>query len=370
MKYYLIAGEASGDLHGANLMKGLKMRDPKGEFRFWGGDLMQEQGGTLVSHYRDTAVMGFVEVVSFLPLIAKRLIMCKQDILEFNPDVVVLIDYPGFNMKIAKFAKRHGFKVFYYIPPKLWARGSGRIRHIKKYVDGVFAIFPFEVDYFQKRGVKVHYFGNPLVDSVLAGTPKFRGNQSSKVVALLLGSRKFEIEFLGKRVTHVVRSIKSKYPDTEFILAAPEIDLSIYDQFFPKEMGVKIVQGDTYSVLKSADAAIISSGTASLEAALIGTPQVVCYGFNAITYFLARIFVRIKYISLANIICNKLLFKELIQNKASSAAIEHELEMLLYNEEYINQMKSGYDNLYEILGGGGSADRIAQEMMDILRKFE
>ena len=289
MKYYIIAGEASGDLHGSNLMRGLLAHDPSCEIRFWGGDRMAAVGGTLVRDYRDNAVMGLVEVIGRLGSILSNLRFCKQDILGWKPDAVILIDYPGFNLKIARFAHEHGFKVFYYIPPKVWARGEGRIRLLKKYVDRTFIIFPFEVPYFEAKGVSAVYNGNPLVDNI-AATPSVNMTREEflrshsltddgrELIALLAGSRKMEVDYLLPRLA-----------------AAPSIDRSYYDRYLHGNPDIDIIYGDTYGVLCHSAAAAISSGTASLEAAVIGTPQVVCYGMNPITYAIARMVVRSDY---------------------------------------------------------------------------
>lgn len=377
MKYYLIAGEASGDLHGSNLIRGLKVRDPQGDFRFWGGDLMLQAGGTLVGHYKESAVMGIVEVVAKLRTISRRLVRCKEDLLQYNPDVVILIDYPGFNLKIAKFAKRHGFKVFYYIPPKVWARGEGRIKILKQYVDEIFAIFPFEVDYFKERGIIPHYLGNPLIDSIAQSCAKYLSKEEfcnrysldpdKRIIAFLTGSREMEVKFLAPRVVKAAALLRKNNPDIQFLLAAaPSIDISIYNKYIPEGADIKLIQQDTCSILKYADGAVISSGTASLEAALIGTPQVVCYGFNEITYLLAKLLVRVKYISLANLICNKLIFKELIQHQASPEGIAEEMEKILCNSDYVARMKSDYIDLNERLGGGGASQRIGEEMIKLI----
>ena len=310
MRYYLIAGEASGDLHGSNLMKGLKSADKNAQFRYWGGDLMQAEGGELVRHYKDTAVMGLVEVLTHLGKISRNLNDCKKDIIEYNPDVIILIDYPGFNFRIAEFAKKKGFKVFYYIAPKVWAWKEKRVHRLKKWVDRLFIIFPFEIDYFKKWGINAIYNGNPLLDSVdnykyanesIEEFCKRTGIDSCKpFVGLLAGSRKAEIKYLLPRMVEVAE----RYPQYNFLLAgAPSTNKEIYTDILGKEnKNIILLQNETYSILKHSKAAIISSGTASLEAALIGTPQVVGYGGNEITYRIAMLVLKIKYISLANLI--------------------------------------------------------------------
>ena len=380
MRYYLIAGEASGDLHGSNLMKGLIAEDPVAEFRFWGGNLMAAVGGTLVRHYKSTAVMGIVEVLSRIGDIRRNMALCKRDLLKYRPDVLILIDYPGFNLKIARFANRHGIRVFYYIAPKLWARGERRIRQIRRYVDELFIIFPFEKEYFRKLGVEAHYSGNPLIDSIDAyrvihsERQEFISRHSlgnAPSIALLVGSREAEIGFLLPRMVIMERFLKQDplLADYQLLLAAaPSVDLQLYRSFIPENSSIRIISGDTYGVLNHSDAAVISSGTASLEAALIGTPQVVCYGFNRITYLIARLLVRVKYISLANLILDKLIFKELVQDDASPEKIFAEVSRLFTDQDYRSTMKSDYASLRDKLGGPGASQRIARQMIDLMKE--
>ena len=362
LRYYIIAGEASGDLHGSALMSGLFRADATCEIRFWGGDRMASAGGTLVRHYGGTAVMGFTEVLGKAGSILSNLRFCRKDILSWNPDAVILIDYPGFNLRIARFAKSHGFKVFYYIPPKVWARGHRRISLLDRNTDRVFSIFPFEYDYLSQRKVKVTYAGNPLVDMVdnhgyspvLGGAP---------TIALLPGSRRAELKFLMPRFAELERLVRSdsRFDGYQLVIAAsPSMKTGDYLSYLPSGTSVKVIEGRTYDILRQADAAVVCSGTASLEAALIGTPQVVCYGFSALTYALARILVSgIKYISLANLITDRLLFKELIQNEASPQAIFSCLAELLPGSGFREEMLSGYRELRARLGEGGAADRVA-----------
>ncbi|HOG41778.1 MAG TPA: lipid-A-disaccharide synthase [Bacteroidales bacterium] len=375
MRYYLIAGEASGDLHGSNLMKGLREEDPEAEFRFRGGDLMAAVGGTLVHHYKSTAVMGIVEVISRMGTIRRNLAECRRDLLEYDPDLLILIDYPGFNLKMARFAHRHGIRVFYYIAPKLWARGERRIRKIRRYVDELFVIFPFEKEYFRNLGVEAHYEGNPLIESIDAykalhmGREEFTTRHSladSPSIALLAGSRKVEISFLLPRMVAMERLLKQDPLLSGYQLllaAAPSVDLQLYRSLIPADSSIRIVSDDTYGVLSHSEAAIISSGTASLEAALIGIPQVVCYGFNRITYLIARILVKVKYISLANLILDKLIFKELVQDDASPEKIFEEVLRLITDKEYKSDMKNDYAHLRDVLGGSGASRKIASNMI-------
>lgn len=380
MKYYLIAGEASGDLHGSNLIRGIKEADSNAEFRFWGGDLMSEAAGTApVRHYRDTAVMGFVEVLGNARKIIGNLNKCKSDILEYRPDAVILIDYPGFNLKIAKFAKKHNFKVLYYIAPKVWAWKENRIKTIRKYVDRLYIIFPFETEYFRKKGIEAIYEGNPLPDTIRKAQEGFvsrseflseNGLEGKDLIAVLAGSRKMEIKYLLPRLMLLIDS----HPELNFVIAgAPSIDETVYTSIILKyfktiPQNLKIIKNRTYELLTYADAAIISSGTASLEAAIIKTPQVVCYGANRISFWIAKHFVKLRYISLANLILDKGIFKELLQDECNIDNIEDELERLLYNETYRNTMIGNYEKVIECLqaNGEGAAARIGKNIYNYL----
>ncbi len=377
MRYYLVAGEASGDLHGSNLIKGIREIDNNAQIRCWGGDLMKEAGADLVKHYKECAIMGFVEVVANLGKIAKNLQECKNDILNYNPDILILIDYPGFNFKIARFAKERGMKVFYYIAPKVWAWKESRVHRLKKYVDRLFIIFPFEIEYFKKWGIDAIYRGNPLLDSVdnhsnaIETKEAFFRRTGTKpgkdTVALLAGSRKGEIKYLLPRMV----SVAQKHPDYQFLMAcAPSMDMEVYEKIIGKKCSnIKLMIGETYSILRHSDAAIINSGTASLEAALIGVPQVVCYGGNEISYQIAKRVVKLKYISLANLIMDKGLFKELIQHQCTPELIDAELDQLLHNKEYRAKMLSDYRDVRDILGGKGASAKVARAMVDELDKM-
>ena len=377
MRYFLIAGEASGDLHGSNLIKGIRSVDPSAQLRCWGGDLMQEAGAELIRHYKEGAIMGFVEVIANLGKLARNLQDCKNDIINYNPDVVVLIDYPGFNFRIAQFAKERGFRVFYYIAPKVWAWKEKRVHRLKKYVDRLFIIFPFEIDYFKKWGIDAIYNGNPLLDSV-DNHPSAKEtkeefckradlNPHSTTVALLAGSRRGEIKYLLPRMIEVAK----RYPSFQFLLAcAPSVDLEFYKGIIGKKCSnIKLLVGETYSILRHSNAAIINSGTASLEAALIGVPQVVCYGGNEISYQIARMVVKLKYISLANLIMDKGLFKELIQHSCTPALISQELDQLLHNQEYRARMMQDYADVRTVLGGAGASAKVAKAMIEELKKM-
>ena len=391
MRYYLVAGEASGDLHGSNLIKGLKMEDPQAEFRCWGGDLMAAEGAHLVRHYKESAIMGFVEVLLNLKKLLGNLSECKRDIIEYDPDVLILIDYPGFNFRIAEFAKKRGIKVFYYIAPKVWAWKEKRVHKLQKFVDRLFIIFPFEIEYFKKWNINAIYRGNPLLDSV--DNFKYAGESGEEfcqrcniatdkpIVALLAGSRRGEIGYLLPRMARIIE----KYPQCQFVLAgAPATETGIYksildkfglklvlkDEPLAKENEVKLLKGETYSILKHAKAAIISSGTASLEAALIGTPQVVCYGGNEISYRIAKYFVKLNYISLANLIMDAGLFKELIQHDCTPELIMQELNRLLDDNEYRQKMMDNYAEVRRILGGKGASAKVAKAMIEELQGMQ
>ena len=510
MKYYIIAGEASGDLHGSNLVKGLLEKDPSAQIRAWGGELMRQAGAEVVKDYRENSIMGFVEVVANIGKILGNMKECCKDILAFNPDVVILIDYPGFNMKIAKFAKKHGFKVFYYIAPKVWAWKERRVHKIKRYVDKLFIIFPFEVEYFRKWGIETVYRGNPLLDSVCnfshAGESRaaFEARTSPKrqiicttaaasteatasaaaaatsaapaaagataagataagstaaagasatgataatspttasspttepataaaepttaaampIIAALAGSRKMETSFLLPRIVRTALAM----PQYRFIIAAaPSMEPEYLKKIIQKELAaagapagssqagsnkkqscishtqagscntpagkcntpagkcntqagscntqagrcnIEIMYGETYAVLQQSVAAIISSGTASLEAALLKTPQVVCYGGNPISFYIAKAVVKLKYISLANLILDKLIFKEILQNDCTPANISAELEALINQKTYRDAMLADYDKVHQLLGGGGASGRIAEAMIAELK---
>ena len=289
MKYYIIAGEASGDLHGSNLMKGIKAAGPEAKFRIWGGELMQMVGGDLIRHYKDTAVMGFVEVIASIAKIRSNISYCKRDLLNNNPDILILVDYPGFNFRIARFAKKHNIKVFYYISPKVWAWKESRIKYLKRDVDRLFIIFPFEIEYFKKHDIKAIYNGNPLIDSVngdkchLETEAQFRsriGIDDRPIIGLLAGSRTMEIKFLLPKMVQLVK----EFPEHIFLLAgAPSTAEDTYSKYL-QGFNIKLLFGETYSILKHSCATVLSSGTASLEAALLGTPQVFCYGGNDVFF--------------------------------------------------------------------------------------
>lgn len=389
MRYYIIAGEASGDLHGSNLMKGLYSQDAKADIRFWGGDLMNQvyetsqnpslTDGGLVVHYKEGAIMGFVEVLRKAGKLLGNVRRCKKDILAWKPDVVILIDYPGFNFKIAEFAHKAGFKVFYYIAPKVWASREGRIEKLKKYVDKLYIVFPFEIPYFQSKGVPFIYKGNPLVDAVDSSEAMLetreaflqRNNLPDKpIIALLAGSRKGEISTMMPILSQFAERMHSidKYADFQFLIAgAPSRDKSDYEPWLSSCGNyVKLLFGQTQSILKNAEAAVINSGTASLETVLFNTPQVVGYIGARISYIIAKRIIKVRYISLGNLILDKLAFRELIQDDFNPDALVEEVRRLIEDKEYKNRMLSDYAEIRKRLAGAGASDAVARSMIDNL----
>ena len=399
MKYYIIAGEASGDLHGSNLMKGIYAEDPEAEIRFWGGDCMTaawEAGEKmifenpalprhntgLVRHYKEGAVMGFIEVLLKLGKLLKNIKFCKKDILEWKPDVVILIDYPGFNFKIAEFAHKAGFKVFYYIAPKVWASREGRIKKLKKYVDKLFIVFPFEKPYFDSKGIEYIYKGNPLVDAVDNSAAMKESREDfqlrcslpdSPMIAMLAGSRKNEISTMMPVLTEFAAKMHAlpEYANYQFIIAgAPARSIDDYSAWLNEDNRryIKILFGETQSIIRHAEAGVINSGTASLETALFGTPQVVGYITNPITYWLAKKVIKIKYISLGNPIVDRLAFKEYIQHDCNADALVTEIRELIENQERRNAMLAEYAEIRALLGGTGASAAVAKAMIEELRR--
>ncbi len=365
MKYYIIAGEASGDLHGSNLLRELKVLDKQAEFRCWGGDLMQAQGATLVKHYRDLAFMGFVEVLANLRTILKNIDFCKTDLLQAAPDVLILIDYPGFNLRIAEFAKAQGIRVFYYISPQIWAWKQSRVHKIKRFVERMFVILPFERDFYAKFDYPVDFVGHPLLDAIANSTPSALAaeiNTSKPIVALLPGSRKQEV----LQSLPLMLKMIAKFPNANFVLAAaPSLSPEFYrslTQGYP----VQLIQNNTYGVLQLAKAALVTSGTATLETALFQVPEVVCYKGSTISYWIARQLVKVKYISLVNLIMDKLVVTELIQDDFTEEKLEAELNKLMQNEAYLAQLKANYAALIIKLGGSGASAKTAALMYQYL----
>ena len=369
MKYYLVVGEASGDLHGASLMKALKIQDPHAEFRFFGGDLMLAEGGTLVQHYNTMAYMGFVEVIMNLRTILSNMKACKQDIAAWQPDVLILIDYPGFNLKIAEFAKEKGLLTCYYISPKVWAWNQKRVFKIKKVVDHLFCILPFEVDFFKQFDMQVDYVGNPLLDAVSAFTPDdhfLHKHQLSgkKTIALLPGSRKQEISRLLPEMVKVARL----FPQYLFVVAgAPSFNAAYYNQYLSGS-SMPVIFNSTYDLLHHAEAAIVASGTATLETALFNVPQVVVYKANQIMVTAARMFLKIKYISLVNLIMDNGVVQELIQEDCNPDKISTELEQLTSKAHYRQAMLNHYQELHRRMGKAGASAKTAGLIMKYAAK--
>ena len=367
MKYYLVAGEASGDLHGANLMRALKAADLDASFRYFGGDKMQQEGGTLVKHYADMAFMGFTEVVMNLNTILRNMKSCKQDLLEYQPDALILIDFPGFNLKIAEFAKNKGIKVCYYISPKVWAWNQKRVLKIKKIVDKMFCILPFEVAFYKGWDMEIDYVGNPLLDEIAQFKPdpsfpeKYQLSDK-KIIALLPGSRKQEIE----RLLPVMLSTKAKFPEYQFVIAgAPSFAPDYYAQFSSGDE-VPLVFGQTYNLLHHAHAAIVASGTATLETALFKVPQVVVYKGGSISIAIARMVVKIKFISLVNLIMDKKVVTELIQEDCNPKMLASTMEDILEGTTR-ESMLLDYRALADVMGTPGASERTAGLILKFLR---
>ncbi|MDM1523170.1 lipid-A-disaccharide synthase [Empedobacter sp. 225-1] len=369
MKYYIIAGEASGDLHASNLMKELKLKDPHAEFRFWGGDLMQAQGGTLVKHYRDLAFMGFAEVVMNLKTILGNISVAKKDIETYKPDAVILVDYPGFNVRIAEFVKKLGIKVYYYISPQIWAWKTGRVHKIKKVVDKMFVILPFEEEFYQRYDYKVDFVGNPLLDSLnhlpAIDEQRFRKEHNldeRPIIALLPGSRTQEI----KVKLPLMLSVENDFPDYQFVVAgAPSQPSENYKKIVGNQL--KIVENKTYDLLRISHAALVTSGTATLETALLKVPEVVCYKGNAISYEIGkRVVKNIRFISLVNLIMDEEVVKELIQYDLTYENIKRELNLIL-NSPKRDKILQDYEELYHKLGGIGASERTANLIVEDLK---
>jgi lipid-A-disaccharide synthase len=377
MKYYLIVGEASGDLHASNLMRALKELDTEASFRFFGGDLMSEVGGTRVKHYKELAYMGFIPVLLHLRTIFKNMDLCKKDIVDWNPDVVILVDYPGFNLKIAEYIKKHtDIPIYYYISPKIWAWKEYRIKNIKRDVDELFSILPFEVDFFKGHQYPIHYVGNPCVDAVDA----YRKNHAESfgefvasnslsdkpIIALLAGSRKQEIKDNLPMMLEAAKPFVDKY---QLVLAgAPGIDPAYYQQYIGSAVPIKIIFGQTYRLLQQAKAALVTSGTATLETALFRVPQTVCYytPVGKLISFLRRHILKVKYISLVNLVANKEVVRELVADTMTVANVRSELNALLNDETYRGQMLKEYDRMIKILGPAGASHQAASKMIELL----
>ena len=381
MKYYLIAGEASGDLHASRLMRSLKAKDAEAEFRYFGGDLMAAEGGTLVKHYRELAYMGFIPVLLHLPTILHNMKMCKHDITAWQPDVVILVDYPGFNLKIAKYAHRQNFKVYYYISPKIWAWKEYRIKNIKRDVDELFSILPFEVDFFEKKHhYPIHYVGNPTAQEVREykdpshlpclgkahDTPPKQG-KTERVVALLAGSRKQEIKDNLPAMIEATRHLANRY---DIVLAgAPSIPPEYYKPFL-KGSSVRLVVNETYRLLSEATAALVTSGTATLETCMFRVPQVVCYytPLKRFIGFMRRLVLNVKYVSLVNLIADREVVTELVADTFSVDNIRHELEKILPGGPDRQRMLDDYEEVHRRLGESDAPDRAAEIMIQLLKQ--
>ena len=385
MKYYIIAGEASGDLHGSNLMKGIYSQDSEAVIRFWGGDLMNEvflkheaTGGGLVRHYKEGAIVGFWEVFTHAGKLLGNIGRCKKDILSWQPDIVILIDYPGFNFRIAGFTHKHGIRTYYYIAPKVWASREGRIRKLKEYVDRLYIVFPFEISYFKSKGVDAVYLGNPLVDSIAESRAmnesreeflKRNSLQDRPIIAMLAGSRKSEIGTMMPVLTEFAAKMRHipEYSCYQFIIAgAPARSMEDYAGYLKEsyeESGVKVLFGETQSIIRHAEAAVVNSGTASLETVLLGTPQVVCYMGSWLSYTIAKHIIKVRYISLGNLIVDRLAFKELIQDDCTAENIVSEVRSLIEDRAYREKMMAEYGKIKEALGGTGASEAVAADMI-------
>ena len=382
MKYYLIAGEASGDLHASHLMKSLQQQDAEAEFRYFGGDLMKAVGGTLVKHYRELAYMGFIPVLLHLPTILRNMKMCQKDILQWQPDVVILVDYPGFNLSIAKFAHRHHIKVYYYISPKIWAWKEYRIKNIKRDVDELFSILPFEVEFFeQKHHYPIHYVGNPTASEVRQfltanlkpqtsnirhQTSDIRHQTSKPLIALLAGSRRQEIKDNLPAMIAATRHLATQY---DIVLAgAPSVEADYYKPFL-EGSSVRLVSNETFQLLSVATAALVTSGTATLETCMFGVPQVVCYEtpLPRLIGFLKRHILSVRYVSLVNLIAGREVVRELVAETFSVQNIRQELEAILPGGDKRKQMLADYEEVYKRLGESDAPDRAAQLMVELLQ---
>ena len=376
MKYYLIVGEASGDLHASHLMSELKKQDPSAEFRFFGGDLMKAVGGNLVRHYKDLAFMGFIPVLLNLRTIFANMRFCKEDVVSWNPDVLILVDYPGFNLNIAKYIKKNtSIPIYYYISPKIWAWKEYRIKNIRRDIDEMFSILPFEVDFYKKHNYPIHYVGNPTVDEIVAFKSSYketigeftsRTNLGTKpIIALLAGSRKQEIK---DNLPRMIESA-SAYKDYQLVLAgAPGVDKSYYDEFI-KGTNVQLIFGETYPLLSHSHTALVTSGTATLETALFKVPQVVCYytPVGKIIAFLRKKVLKVKYISLVNLIVNRLIIQELVADTMTKKHLDKELNKLISDDKYRKTMLDNYKEMQVILGEEGAPTHAASKMIDLLK---
>jgi lipid-A-disaccharide synthase len=372
MKYFLIAGEQSGDMHGSNLVRELKALDKEADTVCWGGDLMEAAGTRLLMHYRKTAFMGFTMILKNLGTVSRNLSLCKKQIIEYKPDVIILIDFPAFNLRIAKYAKKEGFRVFYYISPKFWAWNEGRVKKVQKYVDRMYIIFPFETEFYKKYNIHVKYRGNPLVDeiekrkSLLPSGKEIKSSHcldDRPVIAILAGSRKHEVENILPQMIKVVKH----FPEYQFVLAGTKnLSDELYLNILRNEP-VKLIREKTYEILSVADASLVKSGTATLETALLGVPQVVCYKGDFFSMLIALLVIKVKYISLVNLIMNEEVVKELLGYAVNEKNILRELKLVLPGGGKREKMIADYNVLSEKLGPAGASARIAAEMVMELR---
>ena len=370
MKYYIISGEASGDLHASNLMKELNKKDEHADFRCWGGELMEQQGGKLVKHYKDLAFMGFLEVLLNIRTILRNIRFCKHDLLEYNPDVLILVDYPGFNLRISQFAHKQGIKVFYYISPQIWAWKKSRVHKIKKYVDRMFVILPFEEEFYNKYDYNVDFVGHPLLDALNEKKSSTDHNEfiqkndlvNKPIIALLPGSRRQEIKVMLKIMLQIIRD----FSEYQFVVAAaPSIPGEFYQEII-SDKPVKIVHQQLHELLANSMAALVTSGTATLETALLDIPEVVCYKGNFISYMIARRIVDIKFISLVNLIMDRKVVRELIQQDLNPKNLKKELNLILTNDKSREKMLRDFSELKQKLGGSGASKKTAQLMLSYL----
>lgn len=371
MKYYIIAGEASGDLHAANLIAEIKAKDKEAEFRAWGGDLMRKQGVTMVKHYRHMAFMGFVEVAANLNKVLRNIKECKADLVAYKPDVVILVDYPGFNLRIAKFAHQKKMKVCYYISPQVWAWKRHRVYEIKRYVDKMLVILPFEEPFYKDYGVNVTFVGHPLLDEMarLNSSSRLsfvhRNNLSEKreIIALLPGSRKQEVE----RMLGTMLKVIPHFPQYQFVIAGvSSLDRNLYQKMIG-DKDVRLVENQTYELLQNSSAALVTSGTATLETALLAVPEVVCYKANSISYLIAKNLIKVKYISLVNLIMDREVVKELIQKDFTEDNLTKELERLLKDGKKQRRLLEDLDTLRERLGNSGASKKAAEAIVEMIK---
>lgn len=367
MKYFIVSGEKSGDLHAANLAKEIFYLDPNAEIQAWGGDKLRNVGAKVVQDYKDLAIMGFIEILKYLPKIFSLLSKIKSQIKEFNPDLVILVDYGGFNMKVAKWTFANSFKTTYYIPPKVWAWNQKRAYKIKKYIDQVLVIFPFEKDFFSKFGIEAQFVGNPLFDEISNFTenPNFLSEnclENATTIALLPGSRKQEIQ----NMLSYMKAVSEKFPNWTFLVAGiSELDSSIYNEVLGIS-NIKIIYDDTYNLLRNSKAAIVTSGTATLETALLGVPQVVVYKTAPISYFLAKRLIKVPFISLVNLVAQKAVVKELIQDDYNLVNLESELKLIVENTNYREKQLIEYKKISQILGTKGASKNAAQLVINLI----